>query len=79
VVALYNPRSLGRDWQLARALELLPRGAPPPFPWCWPANWGRQEEQVSLHRPRRPPHDQVDMLSLVLVGNSTTRLQTAGS
>jgi len=75
VVALYNPRSLGRDWQLARALELLAEGRTTAIPVVLARQLGRQEEQVSLHRLGDLPHDQVDMLSLVLVGNSTTRLQ----
>ena len=40
VVALYNPRSRGRDWQLGMARELLLAGRPAQTPWCWPANWG---------------------------------------
>jgi cobalt-precorrin 5A hydrolase/precorrin-3B C17-methyltransferase len=34
---------------------------------------GRLEEQVSIHSLAELPVDQVDMLTLVLVGNSTTR------
>jgi len=75
VVALYNPRSLGRDWQLAKALELLAEGRSTAIPVVLGRQLGRQEEQVSLHRLGDLRSDQVDMLSLVLVGNSTTRLE----
>jgi len=74
VVALYNPRSLGRDWQLARALALLSEGRSPGIPVVLARQLGRAEERVSLHRLEDLPLEQVDMLSLVLVGNSTTRL-----
>jgi cobalt-precorrin 5A hydrolase/precorrin-3B C17-methyltransferase len=73
VVALYNPRSQGRDWQLERARELLLQGRPPSTPVVLARQLGRLEEQVSIHSLAELPVDQVDMLTLVLVGNSTTR------
>ena len=75
VVALYNPRSKGRDWQLARAQELLLTGRPGSTPVALARQLGRPEEQVSLHSLESLPIEQVDMLTLVLVGNSTSRLQ----
>ena len=36
---------------------------------------GRPEEAVSLHTLGELPLDQVDMLTLVLIGNSTSRVQ----
>ena len=74
VVALYNPRSLGRNWQLARAMELLCAGRSGRIPVVLARQLGRTEERVSLHVLEELPLEQVDMLSLVLVGNSTTRL-----
>jgi cobalt-precorrin 5A hydrolase/precorrin-3B C17-methyltransferase len=74
VVALYNPRSRGRDWQLARAQELLLAGRPASTPVVLARQLGRQEEAVSLHSLGTLPVDQVDMLTLVLVGNSTSRV-----
>ncbi len=74
VVALYNPRSLGRDWQLARAMALLSEGRSGRIPVVLARQLGRAGEQVSLHVLEDLPLEQVDMLSLVLVGNSTTRL-----
>ena len=75
VVALYNPRSKGRDWQLARAQELLLAGRPGTTPVALARQLGRPEEQVSLHTLGDLPIEQVDMLTLVLVGNSTSRTQ----
>jgi len=72
VVALYNPRSLGRDWQLARARELLLEGRPAATPVALARQLGRAEEQVSLHSLGDLPVEQVDMLTLVLVGNSSS-------
>ena len=73
VVALYNPRSLGRDWQLGRARELLLQGRPPSTPVVLARQLGRAEERVSIHTLGDLPIAAVDMLTLVLVGNSTSR------
>ncbi len=75
VVALYNPRSLGRDWQLGRARELLLLGRPASTPVVLARQLGRREEQVSLHTLGDLPINQVDMLTLVLIGNSSSRIQ----
>jgi cobalt-precorrin 5A hydrolase/precorrin-3B C17-methyltransferase len=75
VVALYNPRSLGRDWQLARAAELLSQGRPGSTPVALARQLGRADEAISLHTLASLPIEQVDMLTLVLVGNSTTRIK----
>lgn len=72
VVALYNPRSLGRDWQLGRARELLLAGRPASTPVALARQLGRAEETVTLHTLGDLPVERVDMLTLVLVGNSTS-------
>jgi cobalt-precorrin 5A hydrolase/precorrin-3B C17-methyltransferase len=75
VVALYNPRSRGRDWQLARARTLLLEGGrPATTPVVLARQLGRAEEAVSLHTLEFLPLDQVDMLTLVMVGNSSSRV-----
>jgi cobalt-precorrin 5A hydrolase/precorrin-3B C17-methyltransferase len=74
VVALYNPRSRGRDWQLGTAQELLLAGRPPQTPVVLARQLGRAEEAVSLHTLGDLPIDQVDMLTLVLIGNSSSRV-----
>ncbi len=75
VVALYNPRSLGRDWQLGRAQELLLQGRPASTPVALARQLGRADEAVSLHTLGSLPIDAVDMLTLVLVGNSSSYAQ----
>jgi cobalt-precorrin 5A hydrolase/precorrin-3B C17-methyltransferase len=74
-VALYNPRSLGRYCQLAMARELLLEGRPAGTPVAIARQLGRADEAVSLHTLGELPVDQVDMLTLVLVGNSTSHAQ----
>ena len=76
VVALYNPRSKGRDWQLERAQQLLLSGRPENTPVVLARQLGRPEEQVSLHALGSLPIEEVDMLTLVLVGNSSSRAES---
>jgi cobalt-precorrin 5A hydrolase/precorrin-3B C17-methyltransferase len=75
VVALYNPRSRDRDWQLERARDLLLEGRPASTPVVLARQLGRDGEQVSLHELGTLPIETVDMLTLVLVGNSSSRMQ----
>ncbi len=75
VVALYNPRSRGRDWQLQRASEILLKQRPASTPVLLARQLGRPEEELHLHKLASLPIEQVDMLTLVLIGNSTSRSQ----
>jgi len=72
VVALYNPRSKGRDWQLGRALDLLMEQRQPSTPVLIARQLGRQEEALTLTTLEHVAMTQVDMLTLVLVGNSSS-------
>ncbi|MCP9928561.1 precorrin-3B C(17)-methyltransferase [Cyanobium sp. CH-040] len=73
VVALYNPRSRDRHWQLERARELLLAERPSSTPVVVARQLGRPQEQVTVHTLDTLPVEEVDMLTLVLVGNSTSR------
>ena len=75
VVALYNPRSRDRDWQLERARSLLLEERQATTPVVLARQLGRAEESVQLHTLGSLPVEAVDMLTLVLVGNSTSRQQ----
>jgi len=80
VVAFYNPVSKRRHWQLARAREILLRERGPETPVIVARNLGREGECVrQLTLADLAPED-VDMLTVVLVGASTTRaLDIAGT
>jgi cobalt-precorrin 5A hydrolase/precorrin-3B C17-methyltransferase len=75
VVALYNPRSRDRDWQLPRALELLAQERPASTPVVLARQLGRSDESVSLHRLGELPVEQVDMLTLLLIGNRSSLIR----
>jgi len=75
-VSFYNPRSQRRTWQLGRAIEILALHRPADCPVAVVADVGRAGRQRIL-RTTLADFDPtvVDMLSLVVVGSSTTRWQ----
>jgi cobalt-precorrin 5A hydrolase/precorrin-3B C17-methyltransferase len=75
VVALYNPRSQDRHWQLERARELLLAHRPPTTPVVLARQLSRPGEKCAIHTLASFPCEAVDMVTLVLVGNSQTREQ----
>jgi cobalt-precorrin 5A hydrolase/precorrin-3B C17-methyltransferase len=74
VVALYNPRSKGRDWQLQSAIDILLNQRPDSTPVVIARQLGRIEEQVSFHRLDNLPVETVDMLTILVIGNSSSRM-----
>jgi cobalt-precorrin 5A hydrolase / precorrin-3B C17-methyltransferase len=73
VVALFNPRSARRPGRLAQAAEILLRHRPPQTPAFIGRNLGRGGEEWHILALSELASAQIDMLSLVLVGSSTTR------
>ncbi|RCV49339.1 precorrin-3B C(17)-methyltransferase [Marinitenerispora sediminis] len=76
-VCLYNPRSRRRDWQLARALDLLAEHRPPETPVGHVRNASRDGERTvlsTLAEMRAGGADAVDMFTVVLVGSSASRV-----
>ncbi|HEX6380830.1 MAG TPA: SAM-dependent methyltransferase, partial [Acidimicrobiia bacterium] len=74
-VSLYNPRSKRRIVQLDRALEILAAHRPPNTPAAIVTDVGRPAQRVVRTTLADFDPEQVDMLSLVVVGSSTTRWQ----
>ncbi len=72
VVALYNPRSASRTWQIAQAREILLAHRDPATPVALVRCAYRPDEQVSLHTLADLPLESVDMLTTVLIGNRAT-------
>jgi cobalt-precorrin 5A hydrolase / precorrin-3B C17-methyltransferase len=73
VVALFNPRSARRPGRLAQAAEILLRHRLPQTPVFIGRNLGRAGEEWHILALSELASAQIDMLSLALVGNSTTR------
>jgi cobalt-precorrin 5A hydrolase/precorrin-3B C17-methyltransferase len=70
VLALYNPRSKGRDWQLARACDILRTQRPPGTPVVLAHNVTRPDQRIIRTTLAELDPAQADMLTVVLVGNS---------
>ena len=73
VLALYNPVSRRRDWQLARACEILLEHRPKTTPVVVARNLGREGEQIRVITLDHLDPTTVDMLTVVLIGSSETR------
>ena len=78
VISFYNPRSLKRRDQLERAFAILGAHRPPDTPVVIASNLGRPEEQLKIVRFDAFNPDDVDMLTLVMVGSSQSRAFTRG-
>jgi cobalt-precorrin 5A hydrolase/precorrin-3B C17-methyltransferase len=78
VVALYNPASAKRTRQLARATAILARHRSAETPVMVARNVGRLGEAIQIMALSELGRAQVDMLSLVIVGSSTSRRMQAG-
>lgn len=71
VTAVYNPKSEGRYWQLYRLKELfLQEGRLPETPVGYVRQAGRPEEEVHITTLQDFDPEQVDMFTVVLIGNS---------
>lgn len=73
VIAFYNPVSRRRTQQLATAVEILLKHRPADTPVVLGRNLGREGETMTVLRLDELTPDQVDMLTVVLVGSSTSR------
>lgn len=74
VVALYNPRSTKRIAHLTRALEILGAHLPSETPVGIVRNALREGEEKILCTLATAAAQEVDMMSIVIVGNSMTRV-----
>lgn len=78
VTALYNPASDRRRGQLAAARDILLSARPPQTPVVLARNLGRAGEQVEIDTLASFDPAAVDMLTIVLVGSSQSRLVEQG-
>jgi precorrin-3B C17-methyltransferase len=73
VIALYNPASRARSWQLGAAFEALREMLPPHTPVAFAAAISREDETVSVTTLAEADPARADMRTLVLVGTAATR------
>jgi cobalt-precorrin 5A hydrolase / precorrin-3B C17-methyltransferase len=73
VISFYNPRSLKRRDQLERAFAILKNHRPPDTPVVIASNLGRPTEKTKIVKFADFNPDEVDMLTLVMVGSSQSK------
>ncbi|MBM1221965.1 precorrin-3B C(17)-methyltransferase [Ponticoccus sp. SC2-23] len=78
VIAFYNPVSRTRRTLLAEARDILLEHRPADTPVMLASNLGREGEAVRYRRLADLQVDEVDMLTVVLVGSSNSRLAQLG-
>src|SRR4051812_46711004 len=74
VIALYNPISRARPWQLGKAFERLRRQLPPSTPVVFGRAAGRADEKISICRLDAADPSAADMATLIIVGSPLTRI-----
>ncbi len=77
-MALYNPVSTARPWQLGEALALLRDRLPGTVPVVFATAVSRPEERIVLTDLANATPAQADMRTLILVGTETSRLIPRG-
>ncbi len=78
VIAVYNPVSMRRRTLLAEARDILLGHRPADTPVLLATSLGRPQESLRYRRLDELEVDEVDMLTVVLVGSSQTRLVRTG-
>nr|WP_306229024.1 precorrin-3B C(17)-methyltransferase [Aurantimonas sp. CSK15Z-1] len=78
VIAFYNPVSKKRRTQLAFARDVLLQHRPAATPVVLATNLGRAGERVRIVPLAELDVDEVDMLTVVIVGSSQTRVVATG-
>ncbi|HYY62458.1 MAG TPA: precorrin-3B C(17)-methyltransferase [Burkholderiales bacterium] len=74
VIALYNPMSQARQWQLAAAFERLRHYLPATTPVVFGRAVGRDDETIAVTTLQSADASSADMATLIIVGSSETRL-----
>ncbi|MBE9555389.1 MAG: precorrin-3B C(17)-methyltransferase [Proteobacteria bacterium] len=78
VVAIYNPQSKTRRELLPLAKQTLATARPPETPVILARNLGRADETMTVTTLREFDTETVDMLTLVMIGNSQTKVTMGG-
>ncbi|MFG1349987.1 precorrin-3B C(17)-methyltransferase [Xanthobacter autotrophicus] len=74
VIALYNPISRARPWQLGRAFEILRERLAGNVPVVFGRAAGREDERIALTTLAEADPAQADMATCVIIGTADTRI-----
>ena len=74
VITIFNPQSLGRTWQLKKAIELCLKFRSGDTPVLVARQVGRENQSRKFFTLNNIPLKEVDMLTIIIIGNSKTTL-----
>ncbi len=74
VIALYNPISKARPWQLGEAFALLREVLPPATPVIFGRAAGRPDERMQIMSLANADASKADMATCVIIGSPETRV-----
>ncbi|WFA10253.1 precorrin-3B C(17)-methyltransferase [Tissierella sp. Yu-01] len=75
VLTIYNPKSRGRKTHLERAIEIISKYRNGKTPVGIVRNSGRENTQIKITTLDNIDFDSVDMLSVLIIGNSNTYIK----
>ncbi len=74
VVAIFNPQSNERNWQLRTTIEMFLKFRAKTTPVLVARQVGRNQQKKRIFNLDTIPIDEIDMLSIIIIGNSSTKL-----
>ena len=78
VIALYNPISKARPWQLGKAFELLAKILPTTTPVIFGRAAGRPDEKIVVTPLIEADASQADMATCIIIGSAETKMIDRG-
>lgn len=75
VITIYNPRSKGRKNHLERAIEIITKYRSGNTPVGIVKNSGRENTEINVTTLSEIDYESVDMLSVLIIGNSNTYIK----
>ncbi len=74
VVVIFNPQSKERNWQLKTTIEMFLRYRAKTTPVLVARQVGRDQQKKRIFNLDSIPINEIDMLSIIIIGNSSTKL-----
>ncbi len=74
VIALFNPQSIERNWQLKSVIDLCLQSRHGDTPVLVARQVGRENQSKKFFTLNTIPFKEIDMLSIIIIGNSQTTL-----
>ena len=74
VIALFNPQSIERNWQLKVVIDICLCNRNGDTPVLIARQVGRENQTKKFFTLKTIPFKEIDMLSIIIIGNSQTTL-----